>query len=161
MKFRNACQDHQAGESAIKCLSQEHNKNAQVDFKPRPCCNKNIKICPVSRSILKTRDQTETISTRSRPRLQKIGLETEIDLETFITAPTIFSIQPKSALVLNFAPPVKNFFGLPGHTLPSSLVATSDFGGLTRPITRDDRGRGSTPRSFNKYGNTPGTRPEV
>ena len=34
--FRTACQDHQAGESAVKCLSQGHNRMAQVGFEPRP-----------------------------------------------------------------------------------------------------------------------------
>ena len=32
-----ACQDHQAGENAVKCLSQGHNRMAQVGFEPRPC----------------------------------------------------------------------------------------------------------------------------
>ena len=31
----NACQDYQAGESAVKCLSQGHNRMAQVDIEPR------------------------------------------------------------------------------------------------------------------------------
>ena len=31
------CQDHQAEESAVKCLSQGNNKNARVGFEPRPC----------------------------------------------------------------------------------------------------------------------------
>ena len=30
MKFRIACQDCQAGESAIQCLSQGHNRTVQV-----------------------------------------------------------------------------------------------------------------------------------
>ena len=37
MKFGIACQDSQAKESAIKCLSQEHNRMARVGFEPRPC----------------------------------------------------------------------------------------------------------------------------
>ena len=36
-KLKTACQDHQAGESTVKCLSQEHNKMARVDFELRPC----------------------------------------------------------------------------------------------------------------------------
>ena len=32
-----ACQDHQAGESAVKYLFQGHNRMAQVGFQPRPC----------------------------------------------------------------------------------------------------------------------------
>ena len=35
MKFRSACQDRQAGESVVTCLSQGHNKMAQVSFKSR------------------------------------------------------------------------------------------------------------------------------
>ena len=35
LQFRTACQDHQAGESAVKCLSQGHNRMAQVGFEPR------------------------------------------------------------------------------------------------------------------------------
>ena len=30
-----ACQDCQAKKSAVKCLSQEHNRMAQVGFKPK------------------------------------------------------------------------------------------------------------------------------
>ena len=36
MKFRNACQDRQAGESAVKCLSQGHNRIVRVGFQPWP-----------------------------------------------------------------------------------------------------------------------------
>ena len=36
MKFKIACQDHQAGESAVKCLSQGYNRMARVGFEPRP-----------------------------------------------------------------------------------------------------------------------------
>ena len=32
-----ARQDHQAGECAVKCLSQEHNRMAQEGFEPKPC----------------------------------------------------------------------------------------------------------------------------
>ena len=35
MKFRTACQDHQAEESAVKCLSQKHNRMARVGFDPQ------------------------------------------------------------------------------------------------------------------------------
>ena len=37
IKFRIACQDYQAGESAVKCRSQGHNRMVQVEFEPRPC----------------------------------------------------------------------------------------------------------------------------
>ena len=37
LQFRTPCQDHQAGESSIKCLSQEQNRMAQVSFELRPC----------------------------------------------------------------------------------------------------------------------------
>ena len=33
MKLRTACQDRQAGESAVKCLSQGHNRTAR-GFQP-------------------------------------------------------------------------------------------------------------------------------
>ena len=36
MKSRTAWQDRQAGKSAVKCLSQGHNKMARVGFEPRP-----------------------------------------------------------------------------------------------------------------------------
>ena len=36
-EIKTACQDHQAGQSAVKCLSQGHNKMVQVVFEPRPC----------------------------------------------------------------------------------------------------------------------------
>ena len=36
LKFRTACQDHQAGESVVKCLSQGHNRMERVGFEPRP-----------------------------------------------------------------------------------------------------------------------------
>ena len=32
MKFRAVCRDRQAGEIAVKYLSQEHNRIAQIDF---------------------------------------------------------------------------------------------------------------------------------
>ena len=32
---RTACQDRQAGESAIKCLFQRHNRMARVGFEPK------------------------------------------------------------------------------------------------------------------------------
>ena len=35
MKFRTACQDSRAGESAVNCLSQGHNRMARVHFEPR------------------------------------------------------------------------------------------------------------------------------
>ena len=35
MKFTTACQDHQAGKSAVKCLSQGHNGMTRVGFEPR------------------------------------------------------------------------------------------------------------------------------
>ena len=35
LKFETACQDRQAGESAVKCLSQGNNRMAQIGFKPR------------------------------------------------------------------------------------------------------------------------------
>ena len=37
MKFRIACQGHQAGESAVKFLSREHSRIVQVSFELRPC----------------------------------------------------------------------------------------------------------------------------
>ena len=37
VKFRTACQDHQAGESAVKRLSQRHNRMARAGFKHIPC----------------------------------------------------------------------------------------------------------------------------
>ena len=37
MKFRTACQDGQAGKSAVKCLSQEYNRTVQVGFELRLC----------------------------------------------------------------------------------------------------------------------------
>ena len=37
MKFRTACHDHRAGESAAKCLFREHNRMARVGFEPRLC----------------------------------------------------------------------------------------------------------------------------
>ena len=36
-EFGIACQDCQAKESAVKCLSQEHNRIVRVDFELRPC----------------------------------------------------------------------------------------------------------------------------
>ena len=36
MKFGTACQHHEAGENAVKCLSQGHNRIARVGFEPRP-----------------------------------------------------------------------------------------------------------------------------
>ena len=36
-KFRTACQDHQAGECAVKCPSQGHKRMARVGFEPRLC----------------------------------------------------------------------------------------------------------------------------
>ena len=33
MKFKTVCQDHQTGENAVKCLSQEHNRMARVGLK--------------------------------------------------------------------------------------------------------------------------------
>ena len=36
-KIKTTCRDHQAGESAVKCLSQGHNRMVQVGFEPRPC----------------------------------------------------------------------------------------------------------------------------
>ena len=35
MKFTTACQDHQAGESAVKYLSQGHNRMARAGFELR------------------------------------------------------------------------------------------------------------------------------
>ena len=35
MKFTTAFQDHQAGKSAVKCLSQGHNRMTRVGFEPR------------------------------------------------------------------------------------------------------------------------------
>ena len=32
LKFKTTCQDHQAGESTVKCLSQKHNRVARVGF---------------------------------------------------------------------------------------------------------------------------------
>ena len=37
LKFRTIFQDRQAEESAVKCLSQGHNRMARVGFEPRPC----------------------------------------------------------------------------------------------------------------------------
>ena len=37
MKFRTASQDCQAGESAVKSLSQGYNRMARVDFEPKTC----------------------------------------------------------------------------------------------------------------------------
>ena len=37
MKLRTVSQDYQAGESALKCLSQRYNRMALVGFEPRPC----------------------------------------------------------------------------------------------------------------------------
>ena len=37
MTFRTARQNRRAGESAVKCLSQEHNRMALVGFAPRLC----------------------------------------------------------------------------------------------------------------------------
>ena len=37
IQFRTACQDSQAGESVVKCLSQGHKRMARVEFEPRPC----------------------------------------------------------------------------------------------------------------------------
>ena len=37
LQFRTPFQNHQAGKSSIKCLSQEQNRVVQVDFEPRPC----------------------------------------------------------------------------------------------------------------------------
>ena len=34
LSFKTACQDHQAGECAVKCLSQKHNRMARVGFEP-------------------------------------------------------------------------------------------------------------------------------
>ena len=35
LKFRTTCEDHQVGESAVKCLSQGHSRMAQVGFKQK------------------------------------------------------------------------------------------------------------------------------
>ena len=37
MKFRTACQDRQAGESAVKSLPQGHKRMERVGFEPTPC----------------------------------------------------------------------------------------------------------------------------
>ena len=37
LKLRTGCQDHQAGKSAVKCLSQGHKRMVRVDFELRPC----------------------------------------------------------------------------------------------------------------------------
>ena len=37
LKFTTACQNHQAGESAVKSLSPGHNRMLQMGFEPRPC----------------------------------------------------------------------------------------------------------------------------
>ena len=34
-EIRTVCQDHQAGESAVKCLSQGHNRKVRVGFEPK------------------------------------------------------------------------------------------------------------------------------
>ena len=36
-EIRTACQNHQAGESAIKCLSKKQKRTARVGFESRPC----------------------------------------------------------------------------------------------------------------------------
>ena len=36
-EVKTGCQDYQAGESAIKCLSQGPNRLMQVGFKLTPC----------------------------------------------------------------------------------------------------------------------------
>ena len=35
LKFRTACQDHQAGKTAVKCLSHGHNREARAGFESR------------------------------------------------------------------------------------------------------------------------------
>ena len=35
LKFRTACHDYQAGENAVKCVSQGPNEKARVGFKQR------------------------------------------------------------------------------------------------------------------------------
>ena len=37
LEFGTAFQDRQAGESAVNCLYQEHNRMARVGFQPLPC----------------------------------------------------------------------------------------------------------------------------
>ena len=36
-KIRTACQKHQAGAKAVKCLSKKHNKAVQIGFELKPC----------------------------------------------------------------------------------------------------------------------------
>ena len=44
--FVSACQDHQAGKIAIKCLFHGHNRMARVGFKPRPCRSRSRRSNP-------------------------------------------------------------------------------------------------------------------
>ena len=37
LKLRTGCQDHQAGKSAVKCLSQGYKRMVRVGFELRPC----------------------------------------------------------------------------------------------------------------------------
>ena len=36
-KIKTVCQNCQAGKTALKCLSQGHNRIARVGFKPKLC----------------------------------------------------------------------------------------------------------------------------
>ena len=36
MKFKTACQDHQAWNNTVKCLFQGHNRMSRASFEPRP-----------------------------------------------------------------------------------------------------------------------------
>ena len=40
-EIKTVCQDRQAGESAVKCLSQGHNRMVCVGFEPRPCLSQS------------------------------------------------------------------------------------------------------------------------
>ena len=43
LKFRTACQDRQAGESAVESLSQGYNRMARVGFGQRPYRSRSLR----------------------------------------------------------------------------------------------------------------------
>ena len=60
-KNRTACQDHQAEESIVKCLSRGHNRMARVDFELRLCRSQSRRSQPPPRCRRQSHDLDRTI----------------------------------------------------------------------------------------------------
>ena len=46
-EIRTACQDRQAGRSAVRCYSQGHNRIARLGFEPRACRSQSRRFYPL------------------------------------------------------------------------------------------------------------------